>query len=192
MPRFARPVLRAMRHYTGAREECETQGVTPTRSVLISGPLGSGKTAVAIAAGELLDEVRVPNAVIDLDWLCWAGPSLSSEQLLALMCDNLESLRERYVLVGIQSLILCRAVTTRHEVESLRRAAGGALVAMRLSVPADERTKRLRARANPAELAEAPAVDEAQVGLHLPALRNHGRDARDTAGDLLRRVHWLS
>ncbi len=177
---------------TGIREECQTQGVNPTRAVLISGPLGSGKTSVAIATGELLDEASVASAVIDLDWLCWAGPSLSSDQLLVLMCDNLASLRERYSLIDIHTLVLCRAVTTRHEVEALRRAAGGALVAMRLSVPADARTKRLRARANTGDLAEAQRVEEAQVGLHLPALRNHGRDARDTASDLLRRVGWLT
>ena len=52
-----------------------------TRAVLLTGPLGSGKTSVALEVGELLGSAGVPHAVIDLDWLCWAGPGLTGAAL---------------------------------------------------------------------------------------------------------------
>jgi hypothetical protein len=44
-----------------------------TTALLITGTVGSGKTS---AAGDLLTARRIPNAVIDVDWLrrCWPSP----------------------------------------------------------------------------------------------------------------------
>lgn len=161
------------------------------RAILIAGPLGSGKTTVATVVGDILDELGESNAVIDLDWLCWAGPHLSGEQLTDIMCDNLASLRTRYFAAGVASLVLCRAVSSVDEVAAIRHAAGGALVAVRLSVPQSEQTRRLQERGNEHDILEAAQSRDRQARLHLPAVRNHGRTARETAEELLRRVSWL-
>jgi adenylylsulfate kinase-like enzyme len=43
---------------------------TDARALLLTGTVGAGKTSVADALGDLLTEAAVPNAVLDLDWLC--------------------------------------------------------------------------------------------------------------------------
>jgi len=169
--------------------------MTTTRAVLITGPLASGKTTVSICAGDVLDSANVANAVIDLDWLCWAGPSLSRGHLSDLMCANLAAVRQRYSQAGIHTLVLCRAVMSHSEINDIRTAVGGHLVAFRLSVPVDVLTERLHARGNRADLVEAAAIDAAQASQqvrHIPAVKNHGRDAEHTAIEVLTRIGWLS
>lgn len=51
-----------------------TDSAPEARALLITGTVGAGKTSVAEAAGDLLVSSGVPNAVIDMDWLCQAGP----------------------------------------------------------------------------------------------------------------------
>ncbi|MET8756910.1 hypothetical protein [Lentzea sp. NPDC004782] len=44
------------------------------RALLITGPVGIGKTTVAEAVGDVLAAASVPHAVIDLDWLRHCTP----------------------------------------------------------------------------------------------------------------------
>ena len=158
--------------------------------MLLAGPLGSGKTSVAIAIGQLLDEARAPHALIDLDWLCWAGPELTADQLTSMMVDNLAAVASRATLDGITTLVLARAVRSLDEVALLRAAVGGPLVALRLSVPPEVVAARLRLRQDPDD-PDSEAVAETQARLHLPAVSNHGRPPIDTAREVLHRVGWL-
>ncbi len=51
---------------------------TPSQKIpvlVITGPVGVGKTTVAAALSELLAQARLAHAVIDLDWLRWCYPS---------------------------------------------------------------------------------------------------------------------
>ncbi|GAB2821190.1 DUF397 domain-containing protein [Lentzea nigeriaca] len=49
------------------------------RALLITGPVGVGKTTVAEAVGDVLAAAEVPHAVIDLDWLRCFRPSPADE-----------------------------------------------------------------------------------------------------------------
>jgi len=165
-----------------------------TRAVLLTGPLGSGKTSVALEVGELLGSAGVPHAVIDLDWLCWAGPGLTGAALDAVLVDNLAAVRARYEAAGITTLVLARTVSSLAQVEAIRSAAGGALVALRLSVPHHERRARLAARDGAgaaADLLEDADLADADARLPLPALRNHARPSRETAAEVIARLGWL-
>jgi hypothetical protein len=51
---------------TVRRQRFAGAGATFVR--LITGTVGTGKTSVADAAGDLLAGARLPHAVIDLDW----------------------------------------------------------------------------------------------------------------------------
>lgn len=161
------------------------------RAVLITGPLGSGKTSVAEAAGQLLSQRRIAHAVIDLDWLCWFEPAADHEAIVSMMCENLADLARRYAGHGITTFVLARSVLDRAEVDRVRRAVGGNMVTLRLSVPDDVLAERLDARADPYDIAEAAHVAAAQRALRLPAVRNHGRTAADTATEMLQRLGWI-
>jgi hypothetical protein len=161
------------------------------RACLLAGPLGSGKTAVAVAMGDALEEAGVPYALVDLDWLCWTGPGRTEDDLLALLAGNLRDVARRYQQAGATTLVLTRAVTSEEQVVAIRAAVGGALVAFRLSVPDDVAAARLTARDDAADLAESDRIRAATAALHLPAVRNHGRSAAETAADLLTRLRWL-
>ena len=182
-----------MEHLSSAARRAKVGAVTGPRAVLLTGPLGSGKTSVAITMGRLLDAAGVPNAVVDLDWLCWVGPDLPTERLRRVMCDNLAAVRTRYLHDGVETLVLARSVTGLEEVEAVRAAAGGFLVAFRLSVPPDVAASRLAARDDgDDDLSQADALAAADARLPLPAVRNHGRTMRETAAEILDRLGWLA
>ena len=149
----------------------------PGRAVLLAGPLGSGKTSVAIAIGQLLDEARAPHALIDLDWLCWAGPDLTADQLSSMMVDNLAALASRAALDGITTLVLARAVRSLDEVALVRTAVGRPLVALRLSVPPEVAAARLRLGARPVGRPRARGVLPRRPAGRLPRALPHGRAA---------------
>jgi hypothetical protein len=47
-------------------------------AILLTGTMGSGKTAVTIAIGEILGLRGQPYALVDLDWLGWVQPAPAS------------------------------------------------------------------------------------------------------------------
>ncbi|MGW3761717.1 hypothetical protein [Streptomyces sp. NPDC005131] len=67
-----------------------TDSATEARAILITGTVGAGKTSVAGAAGDLLTGAGVPNAVIDMDWLCRTWPAPADDRFnFALLLRNL-------------------------------------------------------------------------------------------------------
>jgi adenylylsulfate kinase len=165
-------------------------------AILISGRLGSGKTAVATEIGACLDERGVANAVIDLDWLCWAGPAIGGDRLLAILGDNLRMVARRYREEGIHNLVLARALTRRADLEAIRAALNAvALTVVTLRVPESIATARLSARdqgaALAANLAEQREFDVLDLGADGLEVDNAGRGIRDTADEVLRRAGWI-
>ncbi len=128
-------------------------------AVLVTGPLGSGKTSVAVEVGMQMEGRGEPNAVIDLDWLCWVGPGISGDRLRAVLHDNLRAVVARYRAEGVDRFVLARTMVSSAEVAGVRAALGGAaLTVVRLDVTAEVATERVRARGGggaigPAELA---------------------------------------
>lgn len=92
--------------------------------LLITGTAGVGKTAVAKEIGELMRLDTTGFAVIDLDAIakCTSDPPVPGFFESALMIDNLVAIWPNYQRYGVTRLILARAVPTRDELDSLRRA----------------------------------------------------------------------
>ncbi len=56
-------------------------GVMSVRVLLVTGPVGVGKTTVALEASDLLEAAGVPHAVIDVDALSWCYPTPVNDPL---------------------------------------------------------------------------------------------------------------
>jgi adenylylsulfate kinase len=170
---------------------------TGAEALLIAGGLATGKTTVATAVGELLEERGVAGGVVDLDWLCWAwSPRLDHQSTHRLLCDNLRLVTPRLLAEGLDRLVLCRAVLAPADVDGIRDAVGLPLKVVRLTVAADEAERRLRRRDTGDELrthlAELPtfALAAAEATGDAAVVDTTGRAASDIATELLRLIGW--
>ena len=85
-------------------EAAETQSL-----LIITGSMGSGKTAVLGEATDILTLRGIPHAAIDLDMLGMAhlpGPAEND----AVMYRNLNVVWQNYVALGVDRLLLARAI----------------------------------------------------------------------------------
>ena len=79
--------------------------------LLITGSLGAGKTAVAAEISELLDQVQLPHAHVDIDTLRWGYFPLSSDRFQSeLAMQNLKALWINFQQVGAGRLIISDVV----------------------------------------------------------------------------------
>ena len=168
-------------------------------TLLLTGPVGVGKTTVALEASEMLGKRGVHHAVIDLDALSWCyPPPLDDRFRNRLVLRNLRDIWPNYETAGAGREILARVIETREaaaeiaaaipdaELQVVRlRASSGVLserVARREAGPGRD---RLLARA--LELAEQQ--DEAALEDHL--VDTDGRPAAAVAAEVLRVSGWL-
>jgi len=144
------------------------------QALLLTGGLGAGKTSVALAVGEALEQAAVPGVVMDLDWLCWAwGPQLSDDGVHELLCRNVAAVVPNLLAAGAERLVLARGLLHSHDLDALREALGTIpLTVVRLTVSEETARTRLQARDDGQQLAE-----------HLAELENFETQVRDAAGD---------
>jgi deoxyadenosine/deoxycytidine kinase len=95
--------------------------------LVITGPVGVGKTTVAAELSELLGQTRQAHALVDLDWLRWCYPSPADDPFqLALGLQNLAAVWSRYRAAGAARLILVDVVESRATLASYQTAIPGA------------------------------------------------------------------
>ncbi len=112
------------------------------RALLLTGPVGAGKTSALVAAAGIAGERA---AAVDLDWLAWADtPEATVDELLE---ANLRAVWETFRRAGVRRLLLARRLPGREALAPIERAlAGIQLTTVRLDLPRDELERRLRAR----------------------------------------------
>jgi len=110
-------------------------GVVPT--LLITGPVGVGKTTVAGEVANLLAEAGVPHAFVDVDALRWCYPAPPGDRFrTGIALRNLAAVWAIYREEGIGRLILAEVLEDRAELAALARAVPGAAITMvRLRAP---------------------------------------------------------
>jgi energy-coupling factor transporter ATP-binding protein EcfA2 len=112
--------------------------------VLLTGVYGSGKSSVAEEIAYLLEHRGEPYALLDLDYLSWAGTGTDDRAAeFGLMLQNLTAVAANYRRAGIRSFVLAYFVRSLGEVQGVREALGLPLRVVRLTVPLPDIERRL-------------------------------------------------
>jgi len=149
--------------------------------VLLTGVYGSGKSSVAEEIAYLLEERGEPYALLDLDYLSWAGDGSSDRASeFGLTLENLAAVAANYRRAGIRLFVLAYFVRSAGEVQGVREALGLPLRVARLTVPIADIEQRLagdvtsgrrddlRQAASSIAAAEGAGVEDVAIGNDRP------------------------
>jgi hypothetical protein len=115
---------------------------------LITGVYGSGKSSVAAEIAYLLEQRGEPYALLDLDYLSWAGTGGSDRASeFGLMLHNLANVPSNYRQAGIRLFVLAYFIRDDGELRAVREAVGLPLRIARLAIPLAEIEQRVAASA---------------------------------------------
>ena len=95
--------------------------------LVITGPIGVGKTSVAGEVSEQLDEAKIAHGFIDIDSLRWCYPRpLHDPFRIELAMRNLTAVWRNFQASGAERLVLADVIETRNYLERYRNAVPGA------------------------------------------------------------------
>ena len=122
--------------------------------LVITGPVGAGKSTVAAALSGVLEAHAVPHAMIDQDHLRWVWPNPPGDRFaVRLGLRNLAAIWPNYRASGIDCLILADVVEDRAQVDDYEAVLPGARVSVvRLDVPLPLILRRLEGRESAATI----------------------------------------
>jgi adenylylsulfate kinase len=167
-------------------------------TLVLTGTVGSGKTAVAIEIGHVLEEQGKSAAVVDLDWLGWLHMRSSAVTADELIARNLAAIWPNLREAGMRYAVLARAILGREGLDALRAAATDAdLVVVRLTASPSTIERRLRQRDSGQELEEhlRESTEMSRVmdreGLEDFTVANDDRSPGGVAREVLQRVGWI-
>ena len=166
-------------------------------AVLIIGPYGSGKSTLATEMSYLLGLRHAPHALLDLDYLGWAGSGGDGgrDADLAMTLPNLTAVTANYLAAGIRWYILAWYIQDSSEVDAVQRALGFPMRVARLDVPLDVIGRRLGpdpTAERQENLREAARQIESGGGVGTEDILLPGdRPVRELAEDLLARLGWM-
>lgn len=169
-------------------------------TILVTGPVGVGKTTLAETMGRLLRDAEVPHATVDFDQLTACYPRLPDDDGWGtnLGLTNLAVLWRNYAARGADRLLLARVIEDRKELDGYRAAVPGAeITVVRLRAPVATLHERIRRRGEgrgmdwhlnrAVEL--APLMDSQHVEDFV--IETEERTPGELALEVLRRVGWL-
>jgi hypothetical protein len=168
--------------------------------LLVTGPVGVGKSAVLNEAARLLTEGQVPHATVVLQDIARSWPVPTDDEWNERMAyHNLACVWSNFASGGAERLLLERVLEQRSQLRHLEAAIPGAEVTVvRLRAPLVLIEERVRSR-EPHAASEwhlgaarwlAPRMDTWAVEDHL--VENGDRPLREVAADVLRVAGWLA
>jgi ribose 1,5-bisphosphokinase PhnN len=167
--------------------------------LVLTGPVGVGKSAVLYEVDRLLVEAGVAHASVELEELarCWTPASETGvPNRAALVYGNLAAVWANYAAYGAPRLVIGMLLEDRATLTHLSQAIPGAQpTVVRLYAPLAVIEQRLRRREpDPAAELDAarylvPRMDEQKVEDHL--VDNGGRPLPEVAREIVRLVGWL-
>jgi hypothetical protein len=112
--------------------------------VLLTGVYGSGKSSVAVEIAYLLEQRGEPYALLDLDYLSWAGTGTEDRAAeFGFLLQNLAAVAANYRRAGIRLFVLAYFVRSLGEVQDIQAALGLPLRVVRLTVQLPDIERRL-------------------------------------------------
>jgi hypothetical protein len=163
---------------------------------LLTGVFGSGKSSVAEEIAYLLEQRGDPYALLDLDYLSWAGTGTGDRaEEFGLLLLNLAAVAANYRRAGIGRFVLAYFARSPGEVAGVRKALGLPLRVVRLEVPLPDIERRLagdvtsgrrddlRAAAASIAAAEGAGVEDVAIG--------NDRPVGVVARDVMTFLGWL-
>jgi hypothetical protein len=113
-------------------------------AVLLTGVYGSGKSSVAAEIAYLLEQHGERYALLDLDYLTWAGPDTGDRAAeIELLRRNLAAVTPNYRRLGVTLFVLAYFVRNAAEIASIQATLGLPLKVVRLTVPLPDIEQRL-------------------------------------------------
>jgi hypothetical protein len=167
-------------------------------TLLITGPVGVGKTSVAFETMEVLEERAVPHAFFDVDGLTYFHPKPPGDRFgERFALDALALLFPRLAEAGIERLVLARVLWERDSLDLYKRAIPGAeITVVRLTAPLEVIEERIHRReagsAVEWHLARARELD-AHWAAHPVEdflIQTANRDLRSIAIEILEAIGW--
>lgn len=167
--------------------------------VVITGPIGMGKTTVSQHLGDLLTAREIPHTVIDMDWLRDTWPRPADDRFnTRLGFRNLADVARNSLEAGSERFVIADVVESRHDHERYRQAIPGADVrVVRLTADMDVNRERISRRAGEDEdpweatrAAELVAIMEANDVADM-VIDTTGRRPGDIAREIASRIGWL-
>ncbi len=170
-------------------------GRRSAEGVLITGVYGSGKSTVAAELAWLLERQGEPFALLDLDYLSWAGTGGGRREEFGLMLQNLAAVVANFRRAGIRLFVLAYFVRDAREVRQVRETLGMPLKVARLAVPLADIERRLASDVTSGrhdDLQEAAASIAASQGAGLEdVLIDNDRPIRIVTRELMTFLGWL-
>jgi tRNA uridine 5-carbamoylmethylation protein Kti12 len=163
--------------------------------VLLTGVYGSGKSSVAVEIAYLLEQQGEPYALLDLDYLSWAGPDTGDRTAEIELRQNLAAVTTNYRRAGIKLFVLADFVRSPAEVHAIRQALGLPLKVARLTVPLAVIEQRLASDVTSArrdDLREAAASIATAEGAGLADVTvSNDRSITVVAQEVMTPLGWL-
>ncbi|MGH2377488.1 MAG: hypothetical protein ACRDGT_03360 [Candidatus Limnocylindria bacterium] len=169
-------------------------------TILITGPVGVGKTTLMGEMGEALLAADVPHATVDFDQLraCHPRPAADDVWGTKLGLANLAAIWRNYMRAGASRLLIARVIESRDELSGFEDAVPGAaitVVRLRASVetlrsrvhrrgPGSDMQWHLNRAGDLARLMERSRVEDLLV-------ETEGREPRELAAEVLATLGWI-
>jgi hypothetical protein len=176
----------------------ENNGGLTESLLIITGTMGAGKTAVLAEASDVLTQREIVRAAIDLDALGLAHlPSAARSG--GVMYDNLRSVCRNYAALGVQRILVARAIEDVAQLELCRDIVPAAhTVVCRLTASVEAMQRRVQMRDSGISQREYVArvaklhvlLDRAR--LEDFAVANENRSVNDVALEMLVKAGWIS
>jgi hypothetical protein len=171
--------------------------VMPRSLLIMTGSMGSGKTAVMAEASDILALHGIPHAAVDLDMLGLAHLPESSTNN-DVMYRNLQAVVQNYSAVGVNRFLLARAIESRVDFQyCVNAVAAMEVVVCRLTASIETMRRRVGLRelgiGRDKYIERVISLNETLDHARLEnfAISNEDRPLANVAKEVLERAGWL-